>query len=34
MSKRCPVVKYVVRLNGDERLQLENMIRTGRRIGC
>ena len=30
MSKRGPVVKYVVRLNTDERSQLENMIRTGR----
>ena len=30
MSKRGPVVKYVVRLNTDERSQLEDMIRTGR----
>ncbi len=30
MSKRGPVAKYVVRLNVDERLQLEDMIRTGR----
>ena len=30
MSKRGPVVKYGVRLNVDERLQLEDMIRMGR----
>ncbi|MCP3969249.1 MAG: helix-turn-helix domain-containing protein, partial [Rhodobacteraceae bacterium] len=30
MSKRGPVAKYVVRLDVDERLQLEDMIRTGR----
>lgn len=30
MSKRGSVVKYVVRMNADERLQLEDMIRTGR----
>ena len=33
MSKRGPVVKYVVRLSSDERLQLEDMIRTGRQAG-
>ena len=30
MSKRGPVVKYVVRLNTDAPSQLEDMIRTGR----
>lgn len=30
MGKRGPAVKYVVRLNADERERLENMIRTGR----
>jgi hypothetical protein len=30
MGKRGPAVKYVVRLNSEEREQLEGMIRTGR----
>ncbi len=30
MGKRGPDVKYVVRLNADERERLESMIRTGR----
>jgi len=30
MGKRGPAVKYVVRLNLEERAQLEGMIRTGR----
>ena len=34
MSKHGPVVKYVVRLNADERLRLEDMIRTGRQAAC
>ena len=30
MSKRGPEVKFVVRLSGEERRDLEKMIRTGR----
>lgn len=30
MGKRGPAVKYVVRLNSEERAQLDGMIRTGR----